>query len=53
MVQSDVLTLRVMQDAAFQQAVQAGQVQAAAKAAVSLLAVCPQVHFLLYIGKLL
>lgn len=34
-----MLTLRVMQDTAFQQAVQAGQVQTAAKAAVNLLAV--------------
>lgn len=41
LLQSEVLTLRVMQDTAFQQAVQAGQVQAAAKAAVSLLAVSP------------
>lgn len=39
LLQSDMLTMRVMQDSAFQQAVQTGQVQAAAKAAVSLLSV--------------
>ena len=38
-VQSEILALRLIQDSAFQQAVQSAQVEAAAKAAVSLLGV--------------
>ena len=47
-LQVDVLALRLAQDLAFQQAVQRSHVQAAAKAAVSLLGVRPALQLLLH-----